>query len=276
MLLLVVRAGNESKPIWPLNVPDLLYASLFFFYGYGLYARRGLISRLKGTGCLAALWAIATLAFLVNVVLVAARAEASGQGGGWRDFRGSVADWDSILRGVGSLVQRRVSRLVRAAPPVIPWVGSLAGGLVVLDIHHPLAGCDLPNVLSGPPRPAGPAGIPDRLRLERRDEVSGRVHCDHRHWAGDLPVPGQVRAPWDLVERQEGGELVPVRPIALRVAGRPCRMSARPLTVDAPMTLIPMLRRFVGSIQHTNDVRTPRTTVEKLPELSILLPMTGC
>ena len=80
VLLLVVRAGNESKPIWPLNVPDLLYASLFFFYGYGLYARRGLISRLKGTGCLAALWAIATLAFLVNVVLVAARAEASGQG----------------------------------------------------------------------------------------------------------------------------------------------------------------------------------------------------
>ena len=82
VILLVVRAGNESKPIWPLNVPDLLYASLFFFYGYGLYARRELIERLKGSGILAALWAIGTLAFSVNIVLVAARAEASGQGAG--------------------------------------------------------------------------------------------------------------------------------------------------------------------------------------------------
>ncbi len=80
VLLLVVRAGNESKPIWPPNVPDLLYASLFFFYGYGLYRRRDLIERLKGTGGLVALWAVAILAFSVNIVLVAARAELSGQG----------------------------------------------------------------------------------------------------------------------------------------------------------------------------------------------------
>ena len=33
VILLVVRAGDQSKPIWPLNGPDVLYASLFFFYG---------------------------------------------------------------------------------------------------------------------------------------------------------------------------------------------------------------------------------------------------
>ena len=80
VILLVVRAGDQSRPIWPLNVPDVLYASLFFFYGYGLYARRELIDRLMGTGSLVALWAIATLAFSVNIVLVAATADASGQG----------------------------------------------------------------------------------------------------------------------------------------------------------------------------------------------------
>ena len=80
VLLLVVRAGDQSKPIWPLNGPDVLYASLFFFYGYGLYARRELIDRLMGIGSLVALWAIATLAFSVNIVLVAATADASGRG----------------------------------------------------------------------------------------------------------------------------------------------------------------------------------------------------
>ena len=80
VILLVVRAGDQSKPIWPLNGPDVLYASLFFFYGYGLYARRKLIDRLMGTGSLVALWAIATLAFSVNIVLVAATADASGRG----------------------------------------------------------------------------------------------------------------------------------------------------------------------------------------------------
>ena len=80
VILLVVRAGDQSKPIWPLNGPDVLYGSLFFFYGYGFYARRELIDRLMGIGSLVALWAIATLAFSVNIVLVAATADASGRG----------------------------------------------------------------------------------------------------------------------------------------------------------------------------------------------------
>ena len=43
--LLVLRAGNESKPVWPINWPDLLYGALFFLYGYGVYTARGSSSR---------------------------------------------------------------------------------------------------------------------------------------------------------------------------------------------------------------------------------------
>ncbi len=79
VLLLVLRAGNESKPIWPPNVMDVLYGALFFFYGYGLYARRKLIDRLRGSGTLAALWAIAAVVFLVHLALIGAIDEASKQ-----------------------------------------------------------------------------------------------------------------------------------------------------------------------------------------------------
>ena len=80
VLLLVLRAGNESKPIWPLNVADVLYGALFFFYGYGLYARRKLIDRLRGSGTLAALWAIAAVVFFAHLALTGAIDEASKQG----------------------------------------------------------------------------------------------------------------------------------------------------------------------------------------------------
>ena len=67
VLLLILQAGNESKPLWPLNVPDVLYAALFFFYGYGLYARRALVDRLKGDGALAALVSLAVAAYFAHL-----------------------------------------------------------------------------------------------------------------------------------------------------------------------------------------------------------------
>ena len=79
VLLLVLRAGNESKPVWPLNVTDLLYGTLFFFYGYGLYARRKLIDGLRESGTLAALWAMAAAVFFVHLVLIGAIDETSKQ-----------------------------------------------------------------------------------------------------------------------------------------------------------------------------------------------------
>ena len=75
--LIVLRAGDESKPLWPLNVPDVLYGTMFFFYGYGLYARRELIERLKGRSTLAALWAMAMLMFLVYLTLLDVSDDAS-------------------------------------------------------------------------------------------------------------------------------------------------------------------------------------------------------
>ena len=80
VVMLIVRGGNESKPVWPLNVPDVLYGALFFFYGYGLYARRELIDRLRGDGALAALWSIAATAFFVHLVLLGMMDEASKAG----------------------------------------------------------------------------------------------------------------------------------------------------------------------------------------------------
>ena len=80
LLLLVLRAGDESKPIWPLNAPDVLYGMLFFAYGYGLHARRELIDRLRGDGTLAALWTTAVLAFFVHLGLIGAIDEMSKSG----------------------------------------------------------------------------------------------------------------------------------------------------------------------------------------------------
>ena len=80
VLLLVLRAGDESKPIWPLNVADVLYGALFFFYGYGIYARRNLIDRLRESGTLAALWATAAVVYFIHLVLIGAIDEASKQG----------------------------------------------------------------------------------------------------------------------------------------------------------------------------------------------------
>ena len=80
VLLLVLRAGDESKPLWPLNVPDVLYGALFFFYGYGLYARRELIEKLRATGTLAAVWTAAAAVFFVHLVLIGAIDDASKQG----------------------------------------------------------------------------------------------------------------------------------------------------------------------------------------------------
>ena len=81
VLLLVLGGGNESKPIWPLNVPDVLYGMLFFFYGYGLYARRQLIDRLRGADMMAVMWSIAIVVFFVHIVLIGVIDDMSKKGG---------------------------------------------------------------------------------------------------------------------------------------------------------------------------------------------------
>ena len=70
--LLVLRGDDESKPIWPLNAPDVLYGALFFLYGYGLYARRELIARLQDVDVLGALWVAAGALYLARLALLGA------------------------------------------------------------------------------------------------------------------------------------------------------------------------------------------------------------
>ena len=70
--LLILRAGDGTKSIWPLNVPDFLHGALFFFFGYGLFARRELIDRLKDPTILVALWFTAAASFFAHLVALSA------------------------------------------------------------------------------------------------------------------------------------------------------------------------------------------------------------
>lgn len=80
IVLLVLRGGDETKPIWPLNWPDFLYGAMFFFYGYGLFARRQLIESLKDPTVLVALWFTGLAAFLAHLVLLGALGDAFNRG----------------------------------------------------------------------------------------------------------------------------------------------------------------------------------------------------
>ena len=81
VVLLILQAGNEAKPLWPLNVPDVLYAALFFFYGYGLYARRELVDRLRGDGAVAALISLGVVAYFAHLALAGIIDETTKSGG---------------------------------------------------------------------------------------------------------------------------------------------------------------------------------------------------
>lgn len=81
VVLVVIRGGDESKPFWPLNLSDVLYSALFFFYGYLLHARRGLIDKFSGPGTLISLWAIATVTYLLHLVAIGTMDEVTKLGG---------------------------------------------------------------------------------------------------------------------------------------------------------------------------------------------------
>ena len=140
VLLLILRAGNESRPIWPLNVPDVAYGALFFFYGYGLYARRELIDRLRGEDALVVLWSIAATVFLVHLVLLGAIDEASKAG---KDAESTA--FLHLLNAVfygASAVMFSVAliglfeRLLRSPRPWVRWLAD--SSYLIYIIHLPV------------------------------------------------------------------------------------------------------------------------------------------
>ena len=67
-VLLILRGENEAKPIWPINLLDLLYAGLFFFYGFGLWKKRNLIQVLTRTNSMILLWIFSAIAYFGHII----------------------------------------------------------------------------------------------------------------------------------------------------------------------------------------------------------------
>ncbi|MEC9322052.1 MAG: acyltransferase family protein [Chloroflexota bacterium] len=68
VILLTVRGVDESKPIWPLNMPDLFYFSIFFIYGYGLWSNKHLIEKLKSSATLVTLLIMSAAVYYAHLV----------------------------------------------------------------------------------------------------------------------------------------------------------------------------------------------------------------
>ena len=132
--LLLLREGNESKPLWPLNVPDVLYGMLFFLYGYGLYARRDLVEKLKGAGTLGVLWGAATTMYLVHLGLVGAIDDASSRG----EASDTLRVIESVFYGAASVLFSIgfVGLFERILTFPRPWVRWLADSSYWIYIIH--------------------------------------------------------------------------------------------------------------------------------------------
>ena len=138
--LLVFRGGDESKPIWPLNWPDFLYSALFFFYGYGLYARRQLIERWQDPAVLVSLWVTALAAFLAHFVLLGALDDASNRGASQEEIE-SIWLLGTIFYGAAAALTcvGLIGLFERVLQRPLDWVRWLADSAYwVYILHLPL------------------------------------------------------------------------------------------------------------------------------------------
>lgn len=70
--LISFRGADESKTLWPVNVPDFTYHSLFFLYGYGLWTKKAFLERLQGSWTLVTLWAAAIITYFLHLIAISA------------------------------------------------------------------------------------------------------------------------------------------------------------------------------------------------------------
>jgi len=80
VILLSIRGVDESKPIWPLNIPDLFYYSIFFLYGYGLWLNRDLIGKLKSSVTLVTLFIVSAVVYYAHLISAGILEELSASG----------------------------------------------------------------------------------------------------------------------------------------------------------------------------------------------------
>ncbi len=137
VLLILLRAGDESKPLWPLNGPDVLYGALFFFYGYGLYARRELIDRLREPGALGVLWAVAAVVFFVHLSLLGAIDETAKSGAAESLEALNLAE--SIFYGASAVLFTLgfvglFERLLRAPRAWVRWLADSSYWIYILHL----------------------------------------------------------------------------------------------------------------------------------------------
>ena len=201
VILLAVRGGDESKPIFPPNVPDLLYGAIFFFYGYGLWARRALIEDLKRHGRLAVLWASAGAAYALHLVMLGALQEADG--GGASGLLAPLAMVEVLAS--GSAVVLLALALMGSCEALFTaprrW-GALDGRRLLLDLPDAPAGGGMAHLLARAPRPVRTPHRADRVRLGRRTEIPGRQHRHRGRGSGDLPIPRPLHPARHAPERQ--------------------------------------------------------------------------
>ena len=109
---LILRAvnGGEDKPFWPPNWADLIYAAVFFFYGYGLYHSRELIEKLKSTKFLVLLLGIGFLAIGYCIL--------NGLDGGEREFISYGVATTNLSLGFIGLTER----FLRSVNVTISWL----------------------------------------------------------------------------------------------------------------------------------------------------------
>ncbi|MEC9309613.1 MAG: acyltransferase family protein [Chloroflexota bacterium] len=70
IIVINLNGQGESKSVWPLNVPDLLYHGIFFIFGFGLYYRPQLLTTLRTAWVFILLLLIATFSSLVQIASV--------------------------------------------------------------------------------------------------------------------------------------------------------------------------------------------------------------
>ena len=70
--LITFRGSDESKPLWPMNIADFIYHSLFFLYGYGLWTKKTFLERLQGPWTLIAFWVTAIITYYLHLIAISA------------------------------------------------------------------------------------------------------------------------------------------------------------------------------------------------------------